>query len=145
MSCFCSVLSAVAVVLVESLLVDSLFCIEILNEGCRAEKSLLVENVAVLLNELEKLLGGVVLILDIGNESCAAELRKNFLLEDCINLGHILDLALTDCRIAVHGKNADDEILVLDVRLGNELLEAFPVLTYALDLRISNLSAADNL
>ena len=95
-------LCAVAVVLVDSLLVDSLFCIEILNEGCRAEKSLLVENVAVLLNELEKLLGGVVLLLNVGNESCAAELRENFLLEDSVNLGHVLDLALADCRIAVH-------------------------------------------
>ena len=41
------------------------------------------------------------------------------------------ELLLADSRIAVHRKNADNEILVLEVRSSNELLEAFPVLSYA--------------
>ena len=55
-------LSAVAIVFLNSLVVESLFCLGIFYERSRTEESLFIENVAVLFNELEELFLGVVLV-----------------------------------------------------------------------------------
>ena len=125
------VLAVCAVVLLDSLLVKSNLLSSLLNESSGTEKCSLVKNVDVLLDELEELLASVVLVLYVSDESCTTKLRKNLLSESCVNCRHVLDLLLADSWVAVHRKNADDEILVLEVRSSNELLESFPVLTYA--------------
>ena len=139
------VLCTVAVVLLDCLLVDGLLVGRLLHESGGAEESLFVEYVDVLVNELDKLLAGVVLVLAVGDEAAAAELRENLVGKSLVNGRHVLDLILTYCRVAVHRKNADDEVLVLDVGSGNKLLEAFPVLTYALDAGLTGLFALGNL
>ena len=79
------------------------------------EKSSLIEDIAVFLDESEKLVCGVVLIFDICNEASATELRKDFTLEGGEYLRHVPDLGLPDCGIAVHRKDAEDEFLVFDI------------------------------
>ncbi len=135
----------VAVVLADSLVVELDLAVKILDEGSGVQESGLIENIAVVVDHLKKLIGGVVLELDVGDEAGATKLREDVVLELRIDRRHVLDLALTNGGIAVHGKNAEDEILVADVRILDKLLEAFPVLTNAPDLRIGDTLTLDDL
>ena len=136
---------AVAVELVDGLLVEVSLLVIVLNEGSGTEEGLFVEDVDVVVNELEELFAGVVLVLDIGDEAGAAEFRKDGALEGGVDLGHVLDLAFADGRVAVHGKDAEDQVLIFDVALGNELLEAFPVLADGLDVGVADFLALGDL
>ncbi len=135
----------VAVELADSLVVKLHLAVKILHEGSGLEESGLIENLAVVVDHLKKLVGSVVLELDVGDEAGAAELRENVVLKLGIDGRHVLDLALTDSRIAVHGEDTEDEILVADVGVLDKLLEAFPVLTDAPDFRISHFLTLDDL
>ena len=129
-------LGAVAAEAAHGLLVDLFLLGVVLHEGGGAQEGFFVQDVGVVVQELEEFLGGVVLILDVGDEAGAAEFREDLTLEGGEHLGHVADLALADGRVAVHGEDAEDQFLVLDVGLADELLEAFPVLTEGLDLGI---------
>ena len=49
------------------------------------------------------------------------------------------------CGLEEARRYAEDEVFVLEVGVGNERLEAFPVLTYALELRVSDILALHHL
>ena len=49
---------------------------------------------------------------------------------------HVFDLLFAFLGVFIHRKNAQDDILVLDVRCGNELLETLPVLSGVVGLNI---------
>ena len=136
---------SVAVELADGLVVELDLAVGVLDEGGSVQEGGLVENVDVVVNQLEEFLGGVVLVLDVGDEPCATQLRKDVALEFGVDGGHILDLALTHCRVAVHGEDAEDEVLVFDIGILDELLEAFPVLTDALHLGICDVLALHDL
>ena len=127
-------LGALGIELADGAVVDRFLLVVALHEGGGAEEGFLVQHVSVVVEELEEFLGGVVLVLDVGDEAGAAEFREDLTLEGGEHLGHVADLVLTDGRVAVHGEDAEDELLVFDVGLLHEMLEAFPVLTEALDL-----------
>ena len=128
-------LGTFAAILADGALVDLFLLVVVLHEGGGAEEGFLIQHVGVVLEELQELFGGVVLILDVGDEAGAAEFREDLTLEGGEHLGHVADLALADGRVAVHGQDAEDQVLVLDVGLADELLEAFPVFAEALDGR----------
>ena len=75
----------------------------------------------------------------------ATELRKDFTLEGGEYLGHVADFVFAHGRVAIHGQDAEDELLVFDIALGNQLLEAFPVFTHALDGGIQGIVALGDL
>ena len=127
-------LGTLGVELVHGTLVDLFLLAVVLHEGGGAEEGFLIQHVGIVVQELQEFLGGVVLVLDVGDETGAAEFREDLTLEGGEHLGHVADLVLADGRVAVHGEDAEDEFLVFDVGLLHELLEAFPVLTEALDL-----------
>ena len=138
-------MGAVAAVFVDGLLVKADLLAIVPYEGSCTEESLFVKDVDILVNESEKLVAGVILVFYVSDESCAAELRKNGALKGSVDLRHVLDLVLANCRIAIHRKDAEDKVLVLEVGVGYERLEAFPVLTYALELRIGDILALHDL
>ena len=127
-------LGALGTELADGTLVDLFLLVVTLHEGGGAEEGFLVQHVGVLVEEFQEFLGGVVLVLDVGDETGAAEFRENLTLEGGEHLGHVADFVLADGRVGVHGEDAEDEVLVLDVGLFHQLLETFPVLTEALDL-----------
>ena len=112
--------------------VDVQFGIIAVGEGSAAQQSLLVQHVDVLLYKLLQLFGSVVLELYVGHETCTAQLGENVLCKGAVYAGHILDFTLADVGVAVHREDAENEVLVFDVGVVYQLLEAFPVLTDAL-------------
>ena len=123
-------LGAVAVEFLNGLLVNSNLLVGVLQERTCTEKSLFVENLDVVVYESYELIVAVVGELYVGDESCAAELRKDVFLQDSVYLRHVLDLSLAYGGIAVHLEHSEDKVAVLDVRVGDEGLEAVPVLFY---------------
>ena len=109
------------------------------------EKGGLVEDVCVVLDHLLEFVVSVVLVLDIGDEPCTTEFRKDCALERSEDLGHVPDLALAYGGITVHTENPENQVLVLYVGCCNQLLESFPVLTDALDGHIAGLLALGDL
>ena len=124
-------LGALGVELADGTLVDLFLLVVVLHEGGGAEEGFLVQHVGIVVEELQEFLGGVVLILDVRDEAGTAEFRKDLALEGGEDLGHVADLVFTDGRVAVHGEDAEDELLVFDVGFPDELLETFPVFAEA--------------
>ncbi len=71
----------VAVELADSLVVELDLAVKILNEGSGLQEAGFVKSLAVVVDHLKKLVRSVVLELDIGDETGAAELRKDVVLQ----------------------------------------------------------------
>ena len=67
--------------------------------------------------------------VDRSRDARVAELRKDFLSQLIEYRREVADFFLTLFRVAVHRENAEDKVFILDVALGNEFLEAVPVLS----------------
>ena len=123
------VLGLVGAVLLDSLLVDGDLAVDVLGVGGGSQESGLVEHVDVVVHEVGQFFSGVVGVLHVGDEAGAAQLREDIGLQGRIDSGHVLDLTLADVRVAVHRQDAEDQLLVFDVGVVHQFLEAFPVLT----------------
>ena len=111
-----------------SLLVPSLLLGVVALEGSTVEHFLNVELAGVGLELVYDLLVGAADDVVVGDEACTAQLGQYAFCELVIDDAHVADLLFALGGIFIHGEDAQDDVLVLDVALADELLEAFPVL-----------------
>ena len=66
--------------------------------------------------------------LVVDNQAGTAKFRQNTVSQLLEGMAHVLDLLLTLLRVLIHGKHAENHLLVLNVGGGYQFLETFPVL-----------------
>ena len=101
----------------------------ILNQRGDVEQFLVVQLIELAAVD-QRLHLGVALTgdLHVVDQLGAAQFRQHVLFEFAVNRRHVLDLVLALGRRIVHAQHLKNQILVLDVRLLDHLLETFPVL-----------------
>ena len=109
--------------------VDILFFVEVLLQGSAIEQFLNGELGGIVLDLSENLVVGTAHGLVIDGKAGAAQLGQDAIGQLAESRTDVLDLLLTLLGILIHGEDAQDHILVLDVAGLDQLLEAFPVLS----------------
>lgn len=95
---------------------------------------LLAQNVDILGSGLLDFGVGATFDIHVGDQLRTAQLRQNLLSQHFEHSRHALDLLVALYRVVLHSQHLKNQILVFDVRCGNQFLEAFPVLTVSGDV-----------
>ena len=110
-------------------LVDLELVVQVFEQGGREEQLLDRQDVRVVLGQVNQFLVGVAFHRVGDGHLRATQVGEDALLDFFVRLRDVLDFFLTLVLVAVHLEDAQDQILVRDVRSAHGLLEAFPVFT----------------